>query len=221
MEDSTKYIYKKEIKKLYKNLSNEELVEKIKAGHRDEVIHNLLPLVIYVANKFNSRTHFEDYVSIGNISLIKGVDTFDIQRGENLASYCHSVIRWGILDYIQDQKDFIRKPRTKNASSKTLNSRPTIVDMEDYENVDYIEEEYSEIKINRKELEGLLLQLPKIKYSDTQIFLDYYLTVGSTLRSVGEKWGFSKQYASMVITKVLNKIKKNKVLMEKLGEILF
>jgi hypothetical protein len=156
------------------------------------------------------------------MGLIRGIDKFDIQRGESIVSYCNSTIRWSILDYFNINKDIIRLPISKNVSQKTLNSRPTIVEID---NVDIFQLEddsvlYEEKTINRKELEDLLMTIPKMKYSKVMLFLDYYLIPGMTFTIVSEMNGFTKQNASLVVQDLLKKIKSNPQIMDRFREIL-
>jgi RNA polymerase sigma factor (sigma-70 family) len=214
--------YKKDISKGYTKYDNDTLITMLKDGRRDEVIKSLLPMVIFIANKFNSPNEFDELVSVGNMGLIRGIDKFDIQRGESIVSYCNSTIRWSILDYFNINKDIIRLPISKNVSQKTLNSRPTIVEID---NVDIFQLEddsvlYEEKTINRKELEDLLMTIPKMKYSKVMLFLDYYLIPGMTFTIVSEMNGFTKQNASLVVQDLLKKIKSNPQIMDRFREIL-
>jgi RNA polymerase sigma factor (sigma-70 family) len=214
--------FKKDITKGYTKYDNDTLITMLKDGRRDEVIKSLLPMVIFISNKFNSPNEFDELVSVGNMGLIRGVDNFDIQRGENIISYCNSTIRWSILDYFNIHKDFIRLPTSKNVSDKTLNSRPTTIGI-DYIDMFHIEDDsvlYEEKTINRRELEELLMTIPKMKYSKVMLFLDYYLIPGMTYGIVSEKNGFTKQNASLVVQEMLKKIKSNPQLMDRFREIL-
>ena len=214
--------YKKDISKGYTKYDNDTLITMLKDGRRDEVIKSLLPMVIFIANKFNSPNEFDELVSVGNMGLIRGIDKFDIQRGDSIVSYCNSTIRWSILDYFNINKDIIRLPISKNVSEKTLSSRPTIVEVD---NIDIFQLEddsvlYEEKTINRKDLEDLLMTIPKMKYSKVMLFLDYYLIPGMTFTIVSEINGFTKQNASLVVQDLLKKIKSNPQIMDRFREIL-
>jgi len=214
--------YKKDISKGYTKYDNDTLITMLKDGRRDEVIKSLLPMVIFIANKFNSPNEFDELVSVGNMGLIRGIDKFDIQRGESIVSYCNSTIRWSILDYFNINKDIIRLPQSKNVSNKTLSSRPTMVDIENID-IHQLQDDsvlYEEKTINRKELEDLLMTIPKMKYSKVMLFLDYYLIPGMTFTIVSEKNGFTKQNASLVVQDLLKKIKSNPQIMDRFREIL-
>jgi RNA polymerase sporulation-specific sigma factor len=214
--------FKKEITKNFNQYDNDTLIDMLNNGKKDDVIKSLLPMVIYVANKFNSPNEFDELVSVGNMGLIRGVDNFDIQRGNNIVSYCRSIIRWSILDYFNNDKNLIRLPQSKNVSQKTLNSRPTTIDIDGVDLFQLEDESvlYEEKMLNRRELEDLLMTIPKMKYSKVMLFLDYYLIPGMTFDPVAKKNGFSKQNASLVVQELLKKIKSNPQLMDKFREIL-
>jgi RNA polymerase sigma factor (sigma-70 family) len=214
--------FKRDITRGYIQYDNETLINMLNEGKRDELIKSLLPMVIYVAGKFNSSNEFDEIVSVGNLGLIKGIDNFNTDRSDNIVSYCRSTIKWSILDYFNIDKNIIRLPQSKNVSQKTLNSRPTTIDFEGME-LYQIEDDsvlYEEKKINRGELEELLMTIPKMKYSKVMLFLDYYLIPGMTFTIVSEKNGFTKQNASLVVLEMLKKIKSNPQLMDRFREIL-
>jgi RNA polymerase sporulation-specific sigma factor len=212
--------YKKEITKKFTKYSNEELVNMLNEGKRDEVIQSLLPLVIYVVDKFKYVNEFEELICVGNEGLMRGIDTFNPDKGDNVISYCQSIVRYSILDYLTIHKNFIKTPSTKYVSKKTELSRPKMVDLDDLSRLDYEDEEYKEVTINRRELEDLLMTIPKMKYSKVMLFLDYYLIPGMTYSKVSEKNGFTKQNSSLIILDMLKKIKENPQLMERFREIL-
>jgi len=212
--------FKKEITKKYTKYSNEELIDMLNQGKRDEVINSLLPMVIYVVDKFKYVNEFEELISVGNEGLMKGIENFNPDKGDNVISYCQSIIRYSILDYLKIHKNFIKTPTTKYVSKKTQSSRPKMVELEDLSNFDCVDEEYKEVNINRREMEDLLMTIPNMKYSKVILFLDYYLIPGMTYNVVSEKNGFTKQNASLVVKDVLKKIKRNPIIMDKFREIL-
>ena len=79
---------------------------------------------------------------------------------------------------------------------------------------------YTEVNLNRRELEELLMTIPKMKYSKVMLFLDYYLIPGMTYGKVSEKNGFTKQNTSLIIIDMLDKIKNNPTILEKFREVL-
>lgn len=213
--------FKKDITKNYIKYDNEILIEMLNDNRRDDVINSLLPLVIYVSNTFYNTGDFDELISAGNIGLLKGIDKFDISKGENIISFCRNNIRYEILNYINLNKDMIRLPLSKKISSqKTKNNYPTMIEVMNIQDLSIEDSIYTEVNLNRRELEELLMTIPKMKYSKVMLFLDYYLIPGMTYGKVSEKNGFTKQNTSLIILNMLDKIKNNPTILEKFREVL-
>lgn len=213
--------FKKDITKNYVKYDNEILIEMLNDNRRDDVINSLLPLVIYVSNTFYNTGDFDELISAGNIGLLKGIDKFDISKGENIISFCRNNIRFEILNYINLNKDMIRLPLSKKISSqKTKNNYPTMIEVMNIQDLSIEDSIYTEVNLNRRELEELLMTIPKMKYSKVMLFLDYYLIPGMTYGKVSEKNGFTKQNTSLIIIDMLDKIKNNPTILEKFREVL-
>ena len=82
-----------------------ELLLKVKEGDYEArntlIIHNLR-LVVYIAKKFEStKINIEDLISIGSLGLIKGVQTFKLEKNIKLATYASRCIENEILMYLR------------------------------------------------------------------------------------------------------------------------
>ncbi len=65
------------------------------------IVHNLR-LVVFIAKKFEStKINLEDLISIGSMGLIKGVQTFKIDKNIKLATYASRCIENEILMYLR------------------------------------------------------------------------------------------------------------------------
>ncbi len=64
---------------------------------RDKLIEHNLRLVAHIAKKFDSKNDYEDLISIGTIGLIKGVDSFKMDKGLQLTTYVSKCIENEIL----------------------------------------------------------------------------------------------------------------------------
>lgn len=65
---------------------------------RKELIEHNLRLVVYIARRFeNTGVGIEDLISIGTIGLIKGITSFDPEKGARLATYAARCIENTIL----------------------------------------------------------------------------------------------------------------------------
>lgn len=99
------------------------LLEKYSAGDRSirqTLIERNLRLVVYIAKKFeNTGINIEDLISIGTIGLIKGVNTYNIDKNTKLATYCSRCIENEILMHLR---------KTSNIKSEISFDEPLNVD---------------------------------------------------------------------------------------------
>ena len=88
----------------------EELAYLIKARQGDEearnkLIEHNLRLVVFLAKKYENTTYdIEDLVSIGSIGLIKGINTYKIDKNIKLATYASRCISNEILMFLRKNK---------------------------------------------------------------------------------------------------------------------
>ncbi len=81
---------------------------------RDKLIEHNLRLVAHIVKKFDSfKENTDDLISIGTIGLIKGIDTYDINKPVKLTTYAARCIENEILMYIRTNK--------KNQNNVSLN----------------------------------------------------------------------------------------------------
>ena len=72
---------------------------------RDKLIEHNLRLVVFLAKKYeNTNIDLEDLVSIGTIGLIKGVNTYKMDKNIKLATYASRCIDNEILMYLRKTK---------------------------------------------------------------------------------------------------------------------
>ena len=86
----------------------EELFVKIKEGDeeaRNILIERNLRLVAHVAKKYsNSKVDQDDLISIGSIGLIKGINSFNLEKGARLSTYVSRCIDNEILMHLRATK---------------------------------------------------------------------------------------------------------------------
>ena len=72
---------------------------------RNKLIEHNLRLVVFIAKKYeNCKETLEDLVSIGSIGLIKGINTYKIDKNIRLATYASRCISNEILMFIRKNK---------------------------------------------------------------------------------------------------------------------
>ena len=111
-------IYKKDITRKHKLLTNQEQVDlykKMKEGDeeaKETLIYSCLPLVIDIANKFrinNKHIDLEDMIQEGNIALMNAVDKWDVNKA-NITTVATWYVRNTLVDMITDAKYNIKQP---------------------------------------------------------------------------------------------------------------
>jgi len=84
-----------------------EHFERMHAGDRSAreqlILHNLR-LVAHVVRKYANPQNQDDLMSVGNIGLIKAIDSFDPKNGVRFATYAGKCLQNEILMYFRTQK---------------------------------------------------------------------------------------------------------------------
>ena len=82
-----------------------DVLERMARGEeaaRATLIEHNLRLVVYIARRFeNTGINLEDLISIGTIGLIKGINTFRVEKNIKLATYTSRCIENEILMYLR------------------------------------------------------------------------------------------------------------------------
>lgn len=83
-------------------------LERLKLGDkeaRDILIERNLRLVAHIVKKYNmAEKETEELLSIGTIGLIKGVSTFNPNKGNRLATYCAKCVENELLMLFRSDK---------------------------------------------------------------------------------------------------------------------
>ena len=104
-------------------LSKEEEIKLVSEANngsteaRNKLIEHNLRLVVFLAKRYeNTKVDLEDLVSIGTIGLIKGVNTYKLDKNIKLATYASRCIDNEILMYLRKTK----KKRTEISFEDSL-----------------------------------------------------------------------------------------------------
>lgn len=199
--------------KLPEPLSKEEeifYVEKSMQGDihaRSKLIEHNLRLVVFLSKKYeNTGIDLEDLVSIGTIGLIKGVNTYKLDKNIKLATYASRCIDNEILMFLRKNKK--RRTEISFEDSLSYDSEGNELHLEDILGTDSdivtkgIEEE-TEKKMLHEEI-------AKLNMRDQQIMtLRYGLKSGKemTQKDVAQVLGISQSYISRIEKKVIRRLK--------------
>ena len=190
----------------------EELKYLVKAKAGDEEARNILiehnlRLVVFLAKKYENTTYdIEDLVSIGSIGLIKGINTYKIDKNIKLATYASRCISNEILMFLRKNK----RKRAEVSLEDALNydTEGNELHLEDILGTDenLVPNEYEkqvDKEVLAKEIEGL-------PDRDKEIMtLRYGLnnTKEYTQKEVAVMLGISQSYISRIEKKVIRKLK--------------
>ena len=189
----------------------EELAYLIKAQQGDEearnkLIEHNLRLVVFLAKRYENTTYdIEDLVSIGSIGLIKGINTYKIDKNIKLATYASRCISNEILMFLRKNK----RKRSEVSLEEALNydSEGNELHLEDILGTDaeLVPKEYEK----RVDKEILSKEIEMLSPRDKEIMtLRYGLnnTIEYTQKEVAEMLGISQSYISRIEKKVVKKL---------------
>lgn len=95
---------------------------------RDKLIEHNLRLVAHIVKKYNFRNETQDLISIGTIGLIKGIDTFNIDKGKKLTTYISRCIENEILMYLRNNKNYFNVISLDANISNDNNQSSSLID---------------------------------------------------------------------------------------------
>ena len=81
-----------------------ELCKNGDASARETLIRHNLRLVAHIVKKYSGAGEADDLISVGSIGLIKGIETYNLDKGSRLATYASRCIDNEILMYIRANK---------------------------------------------------------------------------------------------------------------------
>ncbi len=199
--------------KLPPPLNKEEelaLLIRLKEGDesaRDTLIEHNLRLVVFLAKKYESAGYdIEDLVSIGSIGLIKGINTYKIDKNIKLATYASRCIANEILMFLRKNKR--RKTEISFEDALNYDSEGNELHLEDIlgTDEDVVIKEFE----NSMDKKMLAAEINKLEPRDKQIMvLRYGLnnTEEYTQKEVAEMLGISQSYISRIEKKVIKNLK--------------
>ena len=173
---------------------------------RNKLIEHNLRLVVFLSKKYeNTKIDLEDLVSIGTIGLIKGVNTYRLDKNIKLATYASRCIDNEILMYLRKTK----KKRTEISfeDSLSFDADGNELHLEDILGTEAdIVTKGLEDKLDRK---MLYMEVAKLKGRDKDIIEYRYGLNGKkemTQKEVAKLMGISQSYISRIEKKVIKRL---------------
>ena len=174
---------------------------------RSKLIEHNLRLVVFLAKKYeNTNTDLEDLVSIGTIGLIKGVNTYKLDKNIKLATYASRCIDNEILMFLRKNKR--RKGEVSFEDSLSYDAEGNELHLEDILGTD----EDIVTRGLEEELEKKLLysEIKNLKDRDKKIMIMRYGLYGTkeyTQKEVASIMNISQSYISRIEKKIINRLK--------------
>lgn len=192
-----------EEEKILKKLGNDD------KEARQILVERNLRLVVYIAKKFeNTGVGIEDLISIGTIGLVKGVNTFNLDKKIKLATYASRCIENEILMYLRRSNKIkgeisIDEPLNQDGDgnelllSDILGTDPDITSKRLEDEVDKTLLRASIQKLNNRERNIMELRFGFITGNE------------KTQKEVADMLGISQSYISRLEKKIINKMRKD------------
>ena len=173
---------------------------------RNKLIEHNLRLVVFLAKKYeNTNIDLEDLVSIGTIGLIKGVNTYKLDKNIKLATYASRCIDNEILMYLRKTKR--RRSEVSFEDSLSFDADGNELHLEDVLGTESdIVTKGLEDETNK---ELLKLEINKLNDRDKEIIELRYGLNGKeelTQKEVADLLGISQSYISRIEKKVIKKL---------------
>ena len=175
---------------------------------RQTLIEHNLRLVVYIAKKFESSgVNLEDLISIGTLGLIKGVQTFKMDKNIKLATYASRCIENEILMHLR---------KTNRIRHEVSLDEPLNVDWDGNELLlsDILGTEENEVyKDIEEDVERQLVfdAINRLKRREREIMNMRFGLCGEdplTQKEVAQKLDISQSYISRLEKKIIDKIRK-------------
>ena len=183
-----------------------ELLEKKDKNARNKLIEHNLRLVAHIVKKYEDKTtNSDDLISIGTIGLIKGIDSYNKDKGVKLTTYAAKCIENEILMYFRSNKKNNNVISLNDIIAKTIDGNEiSLIEM-----IETDEEDISE-KIELKDnIENLKKYLNVLNKRELKIIKMRYGLKGDeekTQKEIADTMNISRSYVSRIEKRALIKI---------------
>lgn len=190
-----------------------EMLKRMEQGDKNArgiLIERNLRLVSHIVKKYYSKTNdTDDLISIGTIGLIKGIDTFNANKGTKLATYASKCIENEILMHFRTSRKqandvYLNDTLEVDKDGNPLTIEDTVSSPEDMA-------ENLEVKMNWEKVSKIIEKMDDEREKEI-IILRYGLNNKKpmTQREVAQRLDISRSYVSRIEKKVIKDIR-NKI----------
>lgn len=184
-------------------------IQKLLSGDRNarnKLIEHNLRLVAHIVKKYESKnTSSDDLISIGTIGLIKGIDSFSLDRGVKLTTYVAKCVENEILMYFRSNKKYNNVISLNDIVAKTNDgSEISLIDVLEISEEDIHEKiEFKDDILNLKEYLDVLnereLKIIKLRYG-------LFGEEEKTQKEIARSMKISRSYVSRIEKRALIKM---------------
>lgn len=185
-------------------------LERMKNGDeeaRNILIERNLRLVAHISKKYSStNVDQDDLISIGSIGLIKGINSFDMDKSFKLATYIAKCIENEILMYLRSNKKraydlYLNEPIGKDKDDNEVTLQEVLENddknIEDIVDLKFkIKRLYEKMKKTLKEREKLIIEL-RFGLNGNK---------PRTQKEIASMMNISRSYVSRIETKAIGKL---------------
>ena len=187
-----------------------EYLERLKNGDEEAkniLIERNLRLVAHVCKKYAStKVEQDDLISIGTIGLIKGINSFNIEKGIKLSTYVSRCIDNEILMYLRANKKLSAEVHLEDSIGKDKDDN-TVTLKEVIEANDKSIEDEVDLKLKIKRL---YIKMKEILKDREKLILELRFGLNGkkpqTQRQIAKNMGISRSYVSRIETKAIGKL---------------
>lgn len=184
-----------------------EGVSKKDISARNKLIEHNMRLVVFIAKKFEGpKLMLEDLISIGSLGLIKGIESFKLDKNIKLATYCSRCIENEILMFLRKTQKLKLEVSLDNALSADGEGNELVL-------ADIIGTNENEIMdniLNKEKRQILYESIKKLTCREQEIIslrFGLYNYDEMTQKEVATFLGISQSYISRLEKKTIDKLK--------------
>ncbi len=188
-----------------------EALERFAAGDtaaRDLLIEHNLRLVAHIIKKYySSYSDQDDLISVGTIGLIKGINSFNGEKGTRLATYAARCIENEILMYFRSQKKSAQDISMSEPIDTDSEGNPLTLSEIIYTDDTIIDDLDTKIKIEK--LRTYVCEMPNTR--EKEIVIRRYGLDGKppeTQREIAKRLQISRSYVSRIEKRALTELRK-------------
>ena len=173
---------------------------------RNKLIEHNLRLVAHIVKKYDNKyVDTDDLISIGTIGLIKGVDTFSLEKGVKITTYCARCIENEILMYFRKNNKYTKDISINDTIGYDKDGGEiTIQDILKSDDVDFSED--IDLKDNIK---ALYKYMDVLTPREKKIIINRYGLNNNkelTQKNISKNLGISRSYVSRIEKRALTKL---------------